>query len=197
MHKRYKVDKRRETNVNGDGVGPCRLGFCFSRRFGTNHKANRPKDRPNVEPRLKIGHVSDVIFLWIHREVRPNGNPHLYTKACGCASSNGRSHLVQKKKPDIKKKSKFIPKKVAFGNKLLKDMTPNEVEQEICNLLKINALGEIENEIKEKSHLSRVLWVVPSPDEIFGARAAILDLFLIVGKKMKQTTRSKTQPCAC
>ena len=56
--------------------------------------------------------------------------------------------MIEKNKPDIQKKSKFIPKKITFGKKLLTDMTTSEVKQDICKLLKINSLPEIENVIK-------------------------------------------------
>ena len=67
---------------------------------------------------------------------------------CGCVCETVRSRGSEL---HIKMPRHFAADdvmKVTFGNKLLMGMTTNEVEQEICKLLKLNALPETEDVIK-------------------------------------------------
>ena len=61
------------------------------------------------------------------------------------------------KKSTANKKTKFIPlkKHVMFSKKLLEDMTMNEVKQELCKMLKLKGLLEIECAIKAHSNSRR------------------------------------------
>ena len=62
------------------------------------------------------------------------------------------------KKSTTNKKPKFIPFKkcVKFSKKFLKDMTTNEVKQELCKMLKLKVLPEIDSAIKTCLNACRV-----------------------------------------